>query len=317
MVHFILKYSQSQFYFMLQRIFVFILFIGLFTSCKKESTTTPTYNLVFKFKFDSTQQRLNGLGQPSVMPAGHAGQHPLFNEMSAHYIELAPTATTQLGQGAILYKATETTAGGESAIDFSNSNKAGNGSVFYTIPISSVTKGTYEWLRISLAYQNYDVKYRVDTTISGFNINQENTGTIASFIGFNTYISSFKIKDQTVLVHGNRKQGFWGFESAITVGGTSYPLLDSAQAPAGATTVVNPISATSPIPAGSCVVTAQIKPGKLTITGNETNDIVVEVSLSTNKSFEWQDNISNGKWEPLKGEKVVDMGIRGMIPTVQ
>ena len=26
--------------------------------------------------------------------------------------------------------------------------------------------------------------------------------------------------------------------------------------------------------------------------------------------------LNNGKWDPLKGEKVVDMGIRGMIPTV-
>ena len=302
---------------MLQRIFTFILLAVFAVSCKKEATIAPVYNLIFKFKFDSTQQRLNGLGQPSVMPSGHAGQHPIFNAMSAHYIELAPSATTMLGQGAILYKATETTAGGESAIDFSNSYKAGNGGVFFSLPLSAVAKGSYEWLRVSLAYQNYDVKYMVDTIISGINISQENKGTIASFIGFNSFISSFKIKDQTVLVQGNRKQGFWGFESAITVGGTTYPILDSAQAPAGATTVVNPIAATSPIPAGSCVVTAQIKPGKLTITGNETNDIVVEVSLSTNKSFEWQDNIANGKWEPLKGEKVFDMGIRGMIPTVQ
>ena len=105
-------------------------------------------------------------------------------------------------------------------------------------------------------------------------------------------------------------------ESTINVGGVSYTNVDSGQS-AGTTTVVNPINSTSPIPAGSCVVTGQIKPGKLTITGNETKDIIVEVSLSTNKSFEWKDDIANGRWDPLKGEKIVDMGIRGMIPTVQ
>ena len=303
---------------MIKRLCAFILLISLFASCKKESTTTTTksYNLIFKFKFDSTQQRLNGLGQPSVMPTGHAGQNPVFNFMSAHYIELAPSATTQLGNGTVLYKAAETTAGGESAIDFSKSYKAGNGEVFFTVPINTVPKGNYEWLRVSLAYQNYDVKFLVDTTINGFHINQEDTGTVASFIGFNSYLSTFKIKNQSVTVNGNRKQGFWGFESAIKVGVTNYPIVDTAQA-AGVTTVVNPISATSSIPPGSCIVTGQIKPGKLAITGTETKDIVIEVSLSTNKSFEWEDNIANGKWEPLKNEKVVDMGIRGMIPTIQ
>ena len=132
--------------------------------------------------------------------------------------------------------------------------------MFSLAPLSAVAKGSYEWLRVSLAYQNYDVKYMVDTIISGININQENIGTIASFIGFNSFISSFKIKDQTVLVQGNRKQGFWGFESAITVGGTTYPILDSAQAPAGATTVVNPIAATSPIPATQSFCWLIVKP---------------------------------------------------------
>lgn len=302
---------------MIRMVAAITMMVVLFASCKKEEAASVSYNLVLKFKFDSTQPRLNGLGQPSVMPSGNAGQNPVFNAMSAHYIELAPNANTLLGNGAVLYRAAETTAGGASAIDFSKSYLAANNEVFFSAALKDLPKGDYEWLRISLAYQNYDVKYLVDTTISGIHINQVSSGTIASFIGFNSYITNLKIKSQTVAVNGNRKQGFWGFESSFSIGGTSYPILDSAQAPAGATTVVNPLFSTSPIPGGSCVVTAQIKPGKLTITGNETKDIIVEVSLSTNKSFEWQDLIANGKWEPLKGEKVVDMGIRGMIPTVQ
>src|SRR5204862_4143491 len=99
-------------------------------------------------------------------------------------------------------------------------------------------------------------------------------------IGFNSYIKSYSLKTDTILVNGNRKQGYWGLESSGTVAGTPLTLKTSGQAPEGATTVVNPIFASSPIPSGSCVVTAAFKPGKLVITGKETQDVVVEVSLS-------------------------------------
>jgi hypothetical protein len=299
--------------------FVFICACLFFASCKKKDSVTPTSNakLIFKFKFDSTQVRLNNIGLPSTIPAGNAAQTPVVNKMSAHYIELAPGALTQLGTGAVLYHAIETTTGGSKAIDFSKSFFAGNNETFYEIPIKDVKPGEYEWLRVSLAYQNGDVKYRVDTTINGIAINQDNTGTIASFIGFNTYITNFNIKNQLITVNGNRKQGFWGFETALSVAGITVPIANSGQAPDGATTVVNPLFSTSPIPAGSCVVTAAFNPGKLKITGTETKDVVVELSFSTNKSFEWVDKIPNGKWEPLKGEVLADMGIRGMVPVIK
>ncbi len=304
---------------MIKTLCFFLLLNLALASCKKDETSNPdtSHYLIFKFKFDSTQQRLDAFGQTSVMPAGNAGLNPSFNAMSAHYIELAPSSATLFGKGAIIYRAEESLAGGAAAIDFSKSNKVGNGEVFFKMALKDVPKGDYEWLRISLAYQNYDVRYYVDTTISGIHITQFVPGTIASFIGFNTYITSFNVKTSSLSVNGNRKQGFWGFESTITIPGVgSYTNVDSGQS-AGTTTVVNPINSTSPIPAGSCVVTGQIKPGKLTITGSETKDVVVEVSLSTNNSFEWKDDIANGRWEPLKGEKIVDMGIRGMIPTIQ
>jgi hypothetical protein len=53
----------------------------------------------------------------------------------------------------------------------------------------------------------------------------------------------------------------------------------------------------------------------LVITGNETADIVVTVSLSTNKSFEWMENSTPGYFEPAAGDAVVDMGVRGMVVT--
>ncbi len=286
-------------------------------SCTKEENTTVELKLIFRFRFDSLQQRLNNFGQPSVLPDNHAAQSPVMNSMSAHYIELAQNNATSLGRGTVIYRAEETVLGGDTAINFGNSVLARNNEVFYAISLKEVDPGEYEWLRLSLAYQNYTVQYHIDTTVNDtIHINQDFSGTLASFIGYNTYITSYQINTQTIEVNENRKQGYWGFESAINYGGFSRVDTIFGQSPAGATTVVNPLFATSPVPAGSCVVTGAFANGKLTITGNETKNIIVEVAVSTNKSFEWQEVIKNSKWEPTKGEAVVDMGVRGIIPSV-
>lgn len=284
----------------------FIIFCSY--ACKKEESTTPEVvggpQLIFKFKFDSTQARLNNLGAPSVIPSNHGAQSPMMQGMSAHYIEFAADSLTWLGAGKILYRAQETTAGGSNAIDFSQAKVAANGEVFFTTPIASLGTGTFKWIRVSLAYQNYDIKYLA----SGLNL----TGRVASFIGYNTYITSHKVKDSTLIVNGNRAQGYWAFETNAL----GFGFVNSGQAPAGATTVPNPLAATSPIPAGSCVVTGKLD-NPLIITGAETNDIVVTISLSTNKSFEWKDAAMNNTFEPLNGDTVIDMGIRGLKASYQ
>lgn len=294
-------------------------------SCKKkdpEPTPSAEPRLVFVFDFDSTQARLNNLGMPASMPVGHAGQNPKMNSMSAHYIELAPTAWTQIGTGVVLYKAAETTVGGANAIDFAKSVLAAKGQEFFSIPLKNVAKGDYDYLRVSLGYQNFDVKYHMDTTVfvagvGNVNIVQDFPGTLVSFVGFNSYIQNYLIKTENIAVNANKKQGYWGFETKSSWNGYPVNYTGTGQAPEGATTVVNPIASTSPIPAGSCLVTGPFNGGKLKITGNETKDIVIRISLSTNKSFEWVDNNGNGKWEPTKGEYVVDMGLRGMIPFIE
>ncbi|MCC6288461.1 MAG: hypothetical protein IT249_11300 [Chitinophagaceae bacterium] len=284
-------------------------------SCKKEDEAVIEPKLILRFRFDSLQERLNNTGQPSVLPDDHGAQSPVVNKMSAHYIELAPSNTTLLGKGTIIYKADETTLGGDTAIYFDKSVLAGNNEVFYAISLKDVTPGEYEWLRLSLAYQNYTIQYHVDTTIGDtLHIDQDFSGTLASFIGYNTYISSYQINSQVISVNENRRQGYWGFESNVSYG--DYSKVDTLFGQAPATTVVNPLFATSPVPAGSCVVTGAFAGGKLTITGKETKNIIVEVAVSTNKSFEWQEVEKNGRWEPAKGETVVDMGVRGIIPTV-
>lgn len=256
-------------------------------------------NLVIKLKFDSNQIRLNNLGQSATIPLGNAAQSPSINRMSANYIELAPTATTPLETGEIIFVGDESTAGGAQAINFQNAVFAGNDETFMTIPLSEIASGNYEWVRVSLAYQEGNI----DVLVNG----QEITGTLASFVGYNSYITSFDLNGSTFDINENRLQGFWAFEAS---GFTS-----QGQAPEGSTTVPNPLFDSSPIPSGSCVVTGEFENG-LNITGNETQDITITLSFSINNSFEWTEVNADGKYEPNAGEQVVDMGLRGLIPSI-
>lgn len=279
------------------------LFFGLiialsFFSCQKDDVASEP-NLIIKFKFDPNQVRLNNLGQPATIPSGNAAQTPVFNSISAHYFELAPNAYTQLGQGTVLYHAPETMVGGTTAIDFDQSKIVAEEEVFLSIPLSQVTQGSYEWVRVSLSYQNFEVSIR--------NAGVDYTGTFASFVGFNTYLNTHYIGNNSFPVNGNRAQGYWAFAL------NDYPYAISGQAPAGATTVPNPLAATSPIPAGSCVVTGKFA-DKLIINGTETKDVIVTLSLSINNSIEWTEVNADGKYEPAAGENIVDMGLRGLIP---
>lgn len=295
--------------------------VALFAvSCTKpEEDSGP--RLIFKFKFDSTQARLNNIGLPAPIVAGNAAQSPVFHTMSAHFIQIAADSLSPLTSD-ILYRNTEVTTGGDNAIDFSKSIIKSEGEEFYSVPLKNLSLGTYKWLRISLAYQNYDIKgiYRRSDVNGGvpFSFN----GEVASFLGFNTYITSYTLKGETISVNANRLQGSGAVKPYNVPFVGTMPAISWAATSNHTTTVVNPFAALLGIPPGSCLVTGRFTT-PITITGNETNDIVVTVSLSTNKSFEWKDKNSDGLFEPVDGlnsnavlDSVVDMGVRGMIPIV-
>ena len=279
-----------------------ILVFGLTLSCSEDSDdcciNPDVPQLIIKLKFDASQERLNNLGQPATIPAGNAAQSPTINKMSANYIEFAPTATTALGTGEIIFEGDETNTGGAQAINFQNALFAGNDELFLSVPLSDVASGNYNWVRVSLAYQ--------EGIINVLTNGNEIAGTLASFVGYNNYITSFNLNDNIFDINANKLQGFWAFEA---LGFTT-----QGQAPEGATTVPNPLFNSSPIPQGSCVVTGQFE-NQLEITGNETEDIEVTLSFSINNSFEWTEVNLDGKYEPSIGEQVVDMGLRGLIPS--
>lgn len=169
-----------------------------------------------------------------------------------------------------------------------------------------------------MTYQNYDVCFNINNVPALGNLSQQK-GTVASFVGFNTYISSVIPRNKPFVVNDDKKQGFWVFETNLSTPYASFNQLYSGEAPAGATTVVNPLFDTSPIPPGSCVVTGKLLT-PLVITGEESADITLTLSFSVNNSFEWIDSNGNGQLDIYAdgitpAEKIVDMGLRGLVPS--
>ena len=288
----------------------------LLFSCNKE---VKNFNDIhFVLEFDEDQIRLDNLGNPSVIPAGNAAQTPLMNLMSVHYIELSENEFVPFKDGAVLYTAPQTSEGGDEAIDFDESQKSAAGADFVKINLERLTPGTYKYVRVSVAYQNYDIQYNIND-VPFFGDLTDQTGTAASFLGFNTYISDLTVKNLTTTINANKLQGFWAFESLFTDDLEPYNAIYTGQAPEGATTVVNPLDATSPVPEGSCVITGAFAE-PLIIDGSETSELFIYLSFSINNSFEWIDPNANGKWDldasvPANNEAVVDMGLRGLLPS--
>lgn len=274
------------------------LLIILGVSCNEE-TPSDAPKLFIKYTFDSTQDRLDAFGNPVTVLAGNAAQSPNFKGLGVHSIELIQTINTFPTNNTIIYTGKETMAGGSNAIDFEQERIVANGETLIAIPLSDIDPGSYNFLRNSLAYQEYeiDILYN-DTTLGSLDLK----ATVGSFIGFNNYITSYGLAAISNYFE-NKSQGF--FQVAIT-----NPITYSIDGQAPVTTVPNPL-VNSPIPAGSCLVTGAFN-SPLVITGNETENITIEISVSTNNSFEWQEVNMDGKYEPLNGETVVDMGVRGM-----
>jgi len=298
--------------------YLFLLFAT--TACNQIADEQPTPDgpkIRFQFDFNPNQERLGNLGTPAAIPNGNAAQTPDFQQLSVHVIDLTPNQFTPYGDGFVVYKGKETTKGGANAIDFDEAIIEEAGNVFMEIPLSEVPVGTYEYARVSVAFQKYDIQFNINNLPSIGDLTEQ-TATLNSYLGFNNYLSEIQVKDKTLAVNDDKLQGFWAFETSLTEPWQDFNELYSGEAPAGATTVVNPLAGESDIPAGSCVVTGQFGEA-LTITGNETEDILVTLSFSINNSFEWEDNDGNGTFDfyaddPTQNDRVVDMGLRGLEP---
>lgn len=301
--------------YLIKPVFYFFLVMIIFISCNKDVRTFK--DIHFSFVFDESQVRLDNFGNPAEIPVGHAAQTPQFSLMSIHYIEMSTDENTLFKDGTILYMANETNAGGEGAIDFDSSIVAGENSDFLKVNLERLQPGTYKYARVSVAYQQYTINYNINNIPVVGDLSDQ-SGVVASFIGYRTYIRDLNIQNLTTTINANKEQGFWGFETLFTDVLAPYNAIYTGQSPAGATTVVNPLDATSPVPAGSCVITGEFAE-PLVIDGEETGELFITLSFSNNQSFEWVDTNGNGKWDidaanPENTEKVTDMGLRGLIP---
>lgn len=296
-----------------------------FTACTK-GVPNERY-LIFKFKTDPAMERLNDTGGLASMVAlGNGAQDPNINYLGFDHIELATTDSTLFGMGLTLFHSPRI---GNGILDFSQLNFAKPNEEFFSIPLSLVAPGTYKWLRVGIPYENFDMTYRIDDPVNGVNYNATNGGTMSGFLS-RMYVDNFYAHDYRFNVKDTLAQNNWGFETVLGTGGFSFTYTDRQHGMDSSTTAVNPMHFKSPIPVRTSIVTGALnvfesrKIGSdttyempLTITGLEKDNVIVECVLSTNKSFEWRDVNGNGKWDPFKGEPVIDMGLRGMKPRVR
>lgn len=295
--------------------FLFLTAVLAFCSCQKR----PDPLVHFRVKFDPLQERLNANGMPAGVTPGRAAQTPSLNAIGIQQIELTTNNSTALGKGAVLFSTPTTIAGGETAIDFGQVKLAKDGEIFFSIPMSKLGVGRYEWVRVAVAYQNFDVLFNMLNVPFSGSFNDER-GTLATFLGNNNYITQYRVSTKDDVINGNRKQGYWCFESKLSSAYSSNDRVYNGQAPDGGTTSVNPIYQTSPLPSGACFVTGKFDT-PLSITGKEAQDVTVTLSFSTNRSFEWEESIvRNGKWDADRQaaltaptiERVMDTGLRGL-----
>ena len=289
--------------------------LALFASlaaCKEPPGTLLEPRLRFAIAYDPDQARLDNVGAPASPEPGRAGQVPDFRDLRVFTLELIEDPATLPGQGLVLFRAPETDAGGALAIDFDRLPSTSGGQLGEIYDLADFPPGTYRYARVSVAYQNYGVRFNLVDT-SGSLADQQ--GYVSSFLGYNTYIGTVTPFSEPLDINDDRLQGFWAFETQLDPPFDAFDQVLSGQAPVGATTVVNPLAGISDIPAGSCIITGAFDE-PLTITGGEESGILVTLSFSTNDSFEWVDSNGNGDWDFFLNtgviEQVVDMGLRGL-----
>jgi len=272
------------------------------------NSTKP--QLVFRLQLDSTQVRLNNSGQLENPLPGIGVQSPTITGIGIQYIELMPEANTAVGAGVILYQSKQTTCGGNTAVNFCKTLVVKENQIIFSTDLSTLPPGSYKWIRIAIGYQELMIQSRSTSSGNG-------TSILACFSGDLTYLTKTKVQS-TILTPtlggiGNKTKGYWLFYQN-ELGNT---IRSEGQAPK--TTVVNPSLIPNPANGPSFVYGQFFRESNsnyeaLQIHGTETSNIEIKLSLSTNRSFEWNEITHDGLFQLEIGESILDFGCRGLIP---
>ena len=286
-----------------------------FMACSKQ----PDKMLHFVVKFDPLQEKLGNNGLPTTLKTGLAAQTPAMNSIGISGIELVKDDFTKFGQGVDVFSTPETTSGGEKALDYQQVRMLKEGEIVVSVPLKNVAAGTYNWIRTTVAAQNFDVQFNMTNVPFAGNFLKER-GALASFSTANNYITTYKVFSKTDSVRANKKQGYWSFETKLNQAYKPYDKMFNGQSSVGTFTSPNPLLQTAPTPLDNTILTGRFDT-PLSITGSETQDVTVILTLSCNKSFEWEETINrNGEWDfnlqPVPGqpsvERIVDVGLRSL-----
>jgi hypothetical protein len=293
----------------------FCLILLLAVGCRKQNNA----RLYVKIKFDPLQERLNNQGLSTGIGAGNAAQTPAINHVGIEGLEILKTAFSKAGEGSVLFSVPKTNAGGSAAVDYSKLITVKDGDVFLSTPVRDIAPGKYEWLRASVACHNFDLRVNMINIPFVGNLPDERAA-FAGFLGTNNYITKYKVWEKEDVVNGNKGRGYWCMETKFNAAFNSLNTIYRGQMTDKNITFVNPISQTVPTLTGSADVVGRFET-PLSITGAETEDITVVLTLSTNNMFEWEENINrNGKWDinaqgsngQPEFEKIKDIGFRGL-----
>jgi hypothetical protein len=292
-----------------------LILCSFLTSCKDKNNA----QVHFVIKFDPLQERLSANGMSTPIPAGRAVQTPNMNQIGVESLELVANNTTPVGKGLSVFQAAPRVNGSDVLTDFDQLKKVGDGATIVSIPFKKLAVGKYEYVRLAVAYQNFDILFSIQEVPFAGNFTDER-GTFAVFLGKSNFIGSHTIASKSEKIDGVKPQGYWVFETKFPSAYVSLNRLFSGKVPDSTLTFVNPLYQTAALPVGSNFITARFDT-PLSITGQENQDVTVVLTLSTNKSFEWDESIlKNNKWDSNAQantgqpsvERAVDVGFRGM-----
>ncbi len=299
----------------LSKVAIICLTLFLMTGCRKQNSA----RVYFKIKFDPLQERLNSSGIVAGIGSGNAAQTPLMNTAGIEALEILRNAQAQPKDITTLFSVSTTTSGGNPATDYSKLIMVKDGDTFLSVPISNISPGKYEWLRIAIPFQNFDIRFNM-LNVPFIGDLPDERATLASFISSENYITKYKIWEKEDVVNGNKKRGYWSLETRLNPAYNSLNTIFRGYITDNTITFVNPIVKAATSTNASSFITGKLDT-PLSITGSETEDITIVLTLSINNMFEWEENINrNGKWDintqgtggQPQAEKIKDLGFRSL-----